>query len=210
MQTFKLGLVINLSKSVFLVASLLNAFESIAQVKGNSNVQIKSPNANSQIGIGNVNKHQTINKLDNRKYYRTQNDLKNENNNYSGPLINGNNPFIIIHNTTSNFDSIKYEIQLKKRTIRIALAQFMNEGYLLKRQCSTDTNYIDINNKTNFWSQKVFTYLLENLDEGYARQFDLAENNDGLLLTGSITASNLWNFIRARTNKLDNFISSLY
>jgi hypothetical protein len=107
-----------------------------AQISGNTTSQTKSPNANMQIGSNNVNKPTSINKNDNRKVYNIDNSKLNNDVVYTGPLITGDNPYITINNVLPNIDSIKYEIALKKKDIRITLSSFMLEANNLQISCS--------------------------------------------------------------------------
>lgn len=211
MQIFRLEMITRINKITLILILIGTSMRLKAQITGNTNTQSKSPNANVQIGNGNISKPQLTNKNDNRKFYNIQNETNDINSLNAGTLITGNNPFITINNITPNIDSVKYEIELKKKNIRISLSRFMLQGHELKNRCFTDTNKTKLGNDLNQWTQNVCNYLANRLDEAYARQFDLVEINDGMGISGmTLQDLNRWNYIRARINKLDLFITSLY
>jgi hypothetical protein len=196
-----------LSKSLILICL---CFSVKAQVRENQIKQDKSQGSNAQIGSGNIIKSETNNKNDNRKYFKTENNSHSENTSVSGPLFTGNNPFVIVNNISPNRDSVNYEIQLKKKNIRIELAVLMFQGFELKNKCLNDTNYTKLTTEFLDWKKRTMDYLVASLDFGYAIQFGLAEPNDGLSFSSNPQANNLYNNIRPKIAKLDQFIASLY
>lgn len=204
MAIFKLAIKMFLSKCTILIVFVFIALSLNAQIQDNKVSQGNSPKANMQVGNSNVNKQ------DNRKYNTNIKATKNIDN-FNGPLITGDNPFVTINNIFPNKDSIKYEFEIKKKNIREVLSDFMLEGHYLKNRCVTDTGFSSLNAETTLWVTKVFNYLNLSLDRSYARQFDLAELPTPQMLSNRNSEfSNLWKFIFAKKEKLDLFITSLY
>jgi hypothetical protein len=205
-----------MSLSKFILICLFTGSNNLleAQISGNTTSQIKSPNANMQIGSNNVNKPTSIIKNDNRKVYNTNRETSNEVV-YTGPLITGDNPYITINNISPNIDSIKYEVALKKKDIRITLSSLMLEANNLQISCSKDTSlkaFTELEYKSKSWKVKVFNFLSQNLDESYAVQFALTQidSDIGPLIKMPKVNSSLWTELHFQIQRLDKFITGLY
>jgi hypothetical protein len=214
MVIFRLVTIMFRSKFILLYLFIARSNLLEAQISENTTSQIKSPNANIQIGSENVNKSTSIIKNDNRKVYNTNRETSNEVV-YTGPLITGDNPYITINNISPNIDSIKYEIALKKKNIRIALSRFMLEANNLQTICSKDTSlstFTELEYKYKSWREKVFNFLSQNLDESYAVQFVLSEidHSRGPVTEMPKRNSSLWRELFFHSQRLDKFVTSLY
>lgn len=134
-------------------------------------------------------------------------------NNQNGDNVNGNkvmgnlfsgNPFITINNP--NIDSIKYEIEFKRKNIRVELGYYYIKGCELRDKCRVDSNYVVLDYTSNIWYREVLDYLQKNLDYSYVAQFskpkiglpidyNVIKENENLFVGMNHRVSILYDFI---------------
>jgi hypothetical protein len=97
----------------------------------------------------------------------------------------------------------------RKREIRIALANFMEEGQQLNRRCGEELLPAP-EGDANTWAQRVEDFLSENLDASYVARFRDGSNLPMAATSiASIPHRNLWGGLRVRLARLQEFIREL-
>jgi hypothetical protein len=190
--------------SILLISLNLIISNVTSQKVSNKINQNTSKNANVQLGNNNINKPILNDKR-----------VTNNNTDKSTNLYGDINPYtLIVNNNYGSVDSIRQDIILRKKRIRIGLAIHMFELSIFEQRCKTDTSsskFIKLYEEFQSWKTKVIDFLDRNLDQSYSTQFELVRKSHVQIVEGiTERTSGLFQTIVAKFEKLDSFVTSLY
>lgn len=119
--------------------------------------------------------------------------------------------FLAFHGLREQRDKLKKQLDDKsrKRAIREALGEFLEEGRLLQRQCGNERE-TPPNEEADDWAARTEAYLSEHRGQSYVSRF---RSGAGLPMTMNSIASvphrNVWGYIHIRLSRLQQFIAEL-
>lgn len=119
--------------------------------------------------------------------------------------------FLTYHDLRKQHSALETQLydKARRRAVREALGEFMEEGNQLRAQC-THENEPPPNEKTDDWAARAEACLREHLGDSYVFRF---RSSAGLPIAGTSISSQLhrelWSGIHIRVARLDQFIAEL-